>query len=141
MSELFYCNDVFLLSDDVVLLVMTSQELLVGADSWSMSELVQAMAIMAHYHALACFCLGCGINPEIDTPVGHTYKDSDLASSASSYSNPALGVGKLAPSDSESETISPIGQSPISPTQNDMARRIVEHYIDSKFISQSVMLC
>ena len=115
---------------------MFLQELLVGADSWSISELVHALTIMAHYHALAGFCLGCGVNPEVDTPIGHTSssKNNDVHAQNSYYSNPALGIGGT-PSDSESETVSPVGRSPVarSPTHPGMAQSLVQHYIESEF--------
>ena len=119
----------------LLLPLCSAQELLVGADSWSMSELVHAIVILAHYHSIAGFCLGCGVNPEIDTSMGHTYpgKRGDSATTHCFYSNPALGIGKRTPSDSESET-SPTGQSPISPTNPNLARTIVEHYIDSECV-------
>lgn len=39
-----------------------------------MSELVHAIVILAHFHALSGFALGCGLNPEVDTPNGHTWE-------------------------------------------------------------------
>ncbi|NXV73231.1 SESN2 protein, partial [Atlantisia rogersi] len=35
-----------------------------GEDSWSLAELVQALVLLTHYHSLASFVFGCGINPE-----------------------------------------------------------------------------
>ena len=46
------------------------QELLIGSDSWSVAELVHAVIIMSIYHSLAGFCLGCGVNPEVDSDFG-----------------------------------------------------------------------
>eukprot|EP00117_Sycon_ciliatum_P036456 scpid62709/ scgid1281/ Sestrin-1 len=46
-----------------------------GKDSWSMSELVHAIVVMTHFHALAGFALGCGLNPEVDTNLGHTWEE------------------------------------------------------------------
>lgn len=105
-----------------------------------MSELVHAIAIMAHYHSLAGFCLGCGVNPEIDTPIGHTYNgkkgENSSTTTQSMYTNPALGIGRRTPSDSESETLSPTAHSPPaldgSPTQRNMTKSIVQHFIQSK---------
>lgn len=37
-----------------------------GAENWSLSELTQAIVILAHFHALCGFIFGCGIAPEID---------------------------------------------------------------------------
>jgi len=130
---------------------LPSQELLVGPDSWSMSELVHIIAIMAHYHSLAGFCLGCGVNPEIDTLVGHTYSSSsssctstcrrgeELPSINSVNMNPALGIGRRTPSDSESETLSPAAaHSPTaldgSPTHRTTKSR-VQHFIQSELSS------
>ena len=104
-----------------------------------MSELVHAIAIMAHFHSLAGFCLGCGVNPDIDTPLGHTFTDKnngDVGHFHGYYSNPALGIGAGTPSDSESETVSPPpGRSPLarSPTHPDMAQSLVKHFIESKY--------
>ena len=109
-----------------------------GADSWSMSELVHALTIMAHYHSLAGFCLGCGINPEIDTPLGHTTssRSNEVHSLQGYYTNPALGIGAATPSDSESETVSPVLRSPTgrSPTHPGMAKSLVQHFIESRFL-------
>ncbi|KAH8866629.1 Sestrin-3 [Schistosoma japonicum] len=35
-------------------------------EALSLSELMHAVAILSHVHALACFIFGCGIRPEID---------------------------------------------------------------------------
>ncbi|KAJ8276716.1 hypothetical protein COCON_G00084680 [Conger conger] len=35
-----------------------------GESSWSLTELVHAVVLLAHFHALASFVLGSGINPE-----------------------------------------------------------------------------
>ncbi|RUS19053.1 PA26 p53-induced protein-domain-containing protein [Jimgerdemannia flammicorona] len=40
-------------------------------DRWTISELVQAIVIMATYHSLSSFVLGCGIVPEMDTRGGY----------------------------------------------------------------------
>jgi sestrin len=110
------------------------QDLVTGVDSWSISELVHAIVIMAHYHALAGFALGCGVNPEIDTPLGHTGmgKDGELQLVKIPFcSNPALGVGDSTPaqSDSESEPLSPV---PRSPTHPGVSESLVQHYIESE---------
>lgn len=108
------------------------QDLVTGADSWSISELVHAIVIMAHYHALAGFALGCGVNPEIDTLLGHTGmgKDGEVQLVKIPFcSNPALGVGNTpAQSDSESEPISPVQRSPTHPG---VSESLVQHYIES----------
>lgn len=48
--------------------------LLRGADSWSKSELVQAIVLMATFYSLSSFILGCGVVPEIDM-VGGTLQE------------------------------------------------------------------
>lgn len=35
-----------------------------GKNNWSLSEVVQAIVILAHFHALSSFVFGCGINAE-----------------------------------------------------------------------------
>ncbi|KAA3679940.1 sestrin 1/3 [Paragonimus westermani] len=37
-----------------------------SGETLSLSELMHAVAILTHVHALACFIFGCGIRPEID---------------------------------------------------------------------------
>ncbi|XP_078513105.1 sestrin-3 [Lissotriton helveticus] len=37
-----------------------------GQNNWSLAELVHAVVLLAHYHALASFVFGSGINPESD---------------------------------------------------------------------------
>ncbi|KAJ8412610.1 hypothetical protein AAFF_G00129460 [Aldrovandia affinis] len=43
-----------------------------GENSWSLAELVHAVVLLAHFHALASFVFGSGINPE-----GEGEKDDD----------------------------------------------------------------
>jgi len=38
-----------------------------------MSELMQAFVLLAHFHSLASFIYGCGVNAEIDHPGGHIF--------------------------------------------------------------------
>ncbi|KAH8552284.1 PA26 p53-induced protein-domain-containing protein [Umbelopsis sp. PMI_123] len=40
-------------------------------DSWTKSELIQAIVVIATFHGLSSFVLGCGIVPEIDTRGGY----------------------------------------------------------------------
>ncbi|KAL8578136.1 hypothetical protein ACOMHN_055455 [Nucella lapillus] len=37
-----------------------------GTDTWSLSEMMQALIIISHFHTLCSFIYGCGITPEID---------------------------------------------------------------------------
>ncbi|KAG8453029.1 hypothetical protein GDO86_004734 [Hymenochirus boettgeri] len=58
-----------------------------GENNWSLSELVHAVVLLAHYHALSSFVFGSGINPERDpdplngfqTAVGNKFCVCDLA--------------------------------------------------------------
>ena len=45
-----------------------------GDDSWSLPEVVQALAILAIFHSLAAFCWGMGVNPEVDRRADIGYK-------------------------------------------------------------------
>ncbi|XP_078538728.1 sestrin-2 [Lissotriton helveticus] len=38
--------------------------------SWSLAELIHALVLLTHYHSLASFVFGCGINPESDQEGG-----------------------------------------------------------------------
>ncbi|XP_028414580.1 sestrin-1-like [Dendronephthya gigantea] len=49
-----------------------------GEDSWSLSELVQAITILIHFHCLSSFVYGCGVTPEIDLEGGHTFRPPSL---------------------------------------------------------------
>jgi len=49
------------------------QNLAKGADNWSMSELMQAVVLLIHFHSLSGFVYGCGVNPEADHPNGHVF--------------------------------------------------------------------
>lgn len=40
-------------------------------DRWTMNELIQAVVILATFHSLSSFVLGCGIVPEMDTRGGY----------------------------------------------------------------------
>ena len=42
------------------------QKLIRGNDNWSLSELLQAVVVLATAHALSSFALGCGVVSEID---------------------------------------------------------------------------
>jgi len=44
-------------------------------DNWSMSELMHAIVLLAHFHSLASFVFGCGVTSETDHPDGHMYMD------------------------------------------------------------------
>ena len=128
------------------------QELLVGTDSWSVAELVHALVILAFFHALAGFCLGCGVNPEIDAELGtyniislfnllHTsiligHVTSDQSNFTVGHNtNPALGLGGTPGSDTDSENLSPI----CSPRSTDVSSCIIEHYMESTSLIQYII--
>ncbi len=52
-------------------------------EKWSVAELVHAIVIMVHFHALAGFVYGCGVNPEIDLEGGHTFITPSISDSSS----------------------------------------------------------
>lgn len=45
-----------------------------GENNWSLPELVHAVVLLAHYHALASFVFGSGINPERDPEVSDGFR-------------------------------------------------------------------
>eukprot|EP01136_Pigoraptor_vietnamica_P034938 Opistho-1_new@99481 len=51
------------------------QKLLRGKDSWSLSELVQAIVLLVQFHSLAGFVFGCGVTPELDMEGGYSIGD------------------------------------------------------------------
>ncbi|EEC02681.1 P53 regulated pa26 nuclear protein sestrin, putative, partial [Ixodes scapularis] len=46
------------------------EKLTKGKNNWSLSEVVQAIVILAHFHALSSFVFGCGINADMEDDVG-----------------------------------------------------------------------
>ncbi|KAM8974911.1 sestrin-3 [Pelodytes ibericus] len=48
-----------------------------GENNWSLAELVHAVVLLAHYHALASFVFGSGINPETDPDASNGF-DPDV---------------------------------------------------------------
>ncbi|XP_063237122.1 sestrin homolog isoform X2 [Bacillus rossius redtenbacheri] len=42
------------------------EKLTKGKDSWSLAEVVHAIVLLAHFHSLASFVFGCGVNEELD---------------------------------------------------------------------------
>ena len=67
------------------------QKLLKGEDNWSVSELVHALVIITHFHALSCFVYGTGITPEVDFDCGHTFRPP----SQDSFEAPEPPVAKI----------------------------------------------
>eukprot|EP00731_Ephydatia_muelleri_P031963 Em0023g470a len=110
--------------------------LLRGADSWSVAELIQALVIFAHFHVLAGFALGCGVNPELDTPMGYVMAPTERDTTPFSFEgNPALGLGGT-PSDSvDSEPVSPMDKPMFrhdSPPPPGVATSRIQHYFETR---------
>ncbi|NWH51858.1 SESN2 protein, partial [Fregata magnificens] len=62
-----------------------------GESSWSLAELVQALVLLTHYHSLASFVFGCGINPEEDQDGGHGCWPPSPHSDSSPASDDSMG--------------------------------------------------
>ncbi|NXF55570.1 SESN2 protein, partial [Oceanites oceanicus] len=62
-----------------------------GENSWSLAELVQALVLLTHYHSLASFVFGCGINPEEDQDGGHGCRPPSPHSDSSPASDDSMG--------------------------------------------------
>jgi len=72
------------------------EKLTKGTDSWSLGEVFHAIVLLAHFHALASFVYGCGINTELDHENGHSFR-------------PASSLNDGAGSDGEQGGCSPPG--------------------------------
>jgi len=59
-------------------------------DNWSMSELMHAVVLLAHFHSLASFVYGCGVTSETDHPDGHVYTASSTDEPSTAVSNDEL---------------------------------------------------
>ncbi|XP_033126312.1 sestrin-1-like isoform X2 [Anneissia japonica] len=68
-------------------------KLLKGKDSWSLSELVHAIVIMAHFSALASFVFGCGINQEVDMEGGYTVQPTSVSENGSDSTDDSSSNG------------------------------------------------
>lgn len=75
-----------------------------GEHSWSLAELVQALVLLTHYHSLASFVFGCGINPEAGQDGGHGCRPPSPHSDSSPTAEDSTGCsgvrdgGELPPS-------------------------------------------
>ncbi|XP_051926659.1 sestrin-2 [Hippocampus zosterae] len=56
---------------------------------WSLAELIHAVILMTHAHALCSFVWGCGINPEPDHAGGHTFRPPSPGHPTRSPQSPA----------------------------------------------------
>ncbi|XP_068513795.1 sestrin-2 isoform X1 [Anas acuta] len=62
-----------------------------GEHSWSLAELVQALVLLTHYHSLASFVFGCGINPEAEQDGGHGARPPSPHGDSSPASEDSMG--------------------------------------------------
>ncbi|XP_069731680.1 sestrin-2 [Phaenicophaeus curvirostris] len=62
-----------------------------GENSWSLAELVQALVLLTHYHSLASFVFGCGINPEEDQDGGQSSRPPSPRGDSSPASDDSPG--------------------------------------------------
>lgn len=46
--------------------MLSLQRLTKGQNSWSLSEVVHAIVLLAHYHSLSSFVFSCGLTQELD---------------------------------------------------------------------------
>jgi len=76
------------------------EKLLRGQDNWSVGELMHAIVLLTHFHGLASFAYGCGINADINHPNGHTYRSTSLngESNSPTSSSPNSQPGTPSPS-------------------------------------------
>lgn len=65
---------------------LSLQRLTKGEDNWSLSELVQAIVIMAQFHTLASFVFGCGFNDadlqwstKANLTIGSNYNSNNIS--------------------------------------------------------------
>ncbi|KXJ79260.1 hypothetical protein RP20_CCG001795 [Aedes albopictus] len=69
---LFHCNEHYVLRRSYVLHVAPSvawpfiSRLTKGQNSWSLSEVVHAIVLLAHFHSLSSFVFSCGLTQELD---------------------------------------------------------------------------
>lgn len=74
-----------------------------GTDSWSLSELVHAIVLLAHFHSLSSFVFSCGINEELDLVANCQGKENIQANSnnvSSAKENMVKSPKKISSSDS-----------------------------------------
>ncbi|XP_025899192.1 sestrin-2-like [Nothoprocta perdicaria] len=110
-----------------------------GENSWSLAELVQALVLLAHYHALASFVFGCGINPEAE-------QDEGPHGDRSPARDEGTGVGELSGKDAAREVealmerMKLLRESPLEEegvTQEEMATRFEMEKTESLLVAPS----
>ena len=80
------------------------EKLTKGTDSWSLSELVHAIVILSHFHALSSFVFGCSIGAD-----GHTLVNEG-DEKENGHTNPVHSNNTKSPGSPSS-----LGKSPMSP--------------------------
>ncbi|CAG5121628.1 unnamed protein product [Candidula unifasciata] len=58
-------------------------KLLRGSEPWSLSELMHAIILLAHFHSMCSFVYGCGITAEVDIG-GFSYRSEDNTTASDS---------------------------------------------------------
>ncbi|GFS22754.1 sestrin-1 [Elysia marginata] len=81
-------------------------KLLKSSEPWSLSELMHAIILLTHFHALCSFVFGCGISAEVDSQGGHTYVESVLTSTAPTSLSTCSSYTSTSPSDAITTTSS-----------------------------------
>ncbi|XP_014296815.1 sestrin-1 isoform X1 [Microplitis demolitor] len=79
-----------------------------GTDSWSLSELVHAIVLLAHFHSLSSFVFSCGINEELDLVANCQGKENIQANSnnvSSAKENMVKSPKKISSSDSTTDKV------------------------------------
>ncbi|KAL0280570.1 UNVERIFIED_CONTAM: hypothetical protein PYX00_001829 [Menopon gallinae] len=64
------------------------EKLTKGTESWSLAEVVHAIVILTHFHALSSFVFGCGVNEELDQDGGHRYDQNEDCHNSTPKSSP-----------------------------------------------------
>ncbi|XP_013403679.1 sestrin-1 isoform X3 [Lingula anatina] len=100
-----------------------------GNDNWSLAEVMHALIIIAHFHAMCSFVYGCGIHPEIDEENGHTFRPSsssdseDNHSSSNSHSGSPTSTDAAAGIEALMERMKQLNETGEEPTQEEMLAR------------------
>lgn len=84
-----------------------------GTDSWSLSELVHAIVILTHFHALSSFVFSCNILPGLASHVGAGHNGDDENEKENGHRS---GTGNTG--DSSSPKQSPLSSSPAGSDTN-----------------------
>lgn len=107
------------------------EKLTKGKDNWSLSEVVHAIVILTHFHALCSFVFGCGVHANLDEVNGHSvspdasadngYRDRKLSSS------PTAGLeGGVEELVKKMQSISQQQQQEVEMTPEEVAKRFAK---------------